>query len=155
MKVRFNHWYNAVLTALLSMLGYSCSSSDGPVEYGTPSANYEVKGCVTDEAGVPVQGIKTFVKLVETYNNKVYVKGMDSILTNESGNYQLKYSGGGFDRRMKLIVKDIDGPANGGQYKSDTLDIDYDKAVKVKNGDGHWFMGDYEITKNIQLKKDQ
>lgn len=75
MKVRFNYWYNAVLTVLLSMLGYSCSLSDpdGPVEYGTPSANFEVKGCVTDEAGVPVQGIKTLVKLVETYGNKVHV----------------------------------------------------------------------------------
>ena len=45
--------------------------------------------------------------------------------------------------------------SNGGQFKSDTLDIDFDKAVKVKNGDGHWFMGDYEITKNVQLKKEQ
>ena len=25
MKVRFNRWYNAVLTALLTMLGYGCS----------------------------------------------------------------------------------------------------------------------------------
>ena len=28
MKVRFNRWYNAVLTALLTMLGYGCSSTD-------------------------------------------------------------------------------------------------------------------------------
>lgn len=50
MKVRFNRWYNAVLTALLSMLGYSCSSDDivdeygVPVEYGVPTAHFIMKG---------------------------------------------------------------------------------------------------------------
>ena len=47
MKVRFYRWYNAVLTALLSMLGYGCSSSEdpldmygAPVEYGAPHGRY-------------------------------------------------------------------------------------------------------------------
>ena len=60
MKVRFNRWYNAVLTALLSMLGFSCSSDEpeeyGPIvlEYGVPHADYIVKGTVTDETGTPI-----------------------------------------------------------------------------------------------------
>ena len=73
MKVRFNRWYNAVLTTLLSMLGYSCSlTNDEPDMYGSilmygvvnPDATYEVKGTVTDEGGTPVEGIKTAVKFV-------------------------------------------------------------------------------------------
>ena len=47
MKLRSHRWYNAVLAALLSMLGYGCSSSDEPVEYGTPHADYMIKGQVT------------------------------------------------------------------------------------------------------------
>ena len=58
MKVRFNRWYNAVLTALLSMLGYGCSSSEDPTDalmYGVvPVAEYQIRGQVTDEAGTPV-----------------------------------------------------------------------------------------------------
>ena len=36
MKVRFNRWYNAVLTALLSMLGFGCSSEEPMDMYGPP-----------------------------------------------------------------------------------------------------------------------
>ena len=44
MKVRFVHWYNAVLTALLSMIGYGCSTtSNEPEMYGTPTADYILK----------------------------------------------------------------------------------------------------------------
>lgn len=158
MKVRFYRWYNAVLTALLSMLGYGCSL-DEPDEYGTPvpeygapHADYILKGTVTDEAGTPVQGIKTSLKEVYKDETGNYAFGMDSIQTNESGNYQLKYSGMPYDR-TKLIVEDIDGEANGGEFLSDTLDIDYDKAVKTEEGDHHWYTGKFEIITDVKLKK--
>ena len=155
MKVRFNRWYNAVLTALLSMLGYGCSSTEEPldmygppVEYGTPHADYIIKGRVMDESGTPVQGIKTSLRKVD----KVRAYGIDSVQTNVSGNYQLKHTGWQ-NQYYKVIVEDIDGEANGGEFLSDTLDIDYDKAVKTKDGDGKWYLGIYEITQDVKLKK--
>ena len=83
-----------------------------------------------------------------------YVFGIDSIQTNESGNYQLK-SNGIPAGQTKLIIEDIDGDANGGLFLSDTLDIDYDKAVKTKEGDGRWYGGVYEIIQDVKLKKKQ
>ena len=155
MKVRFNRWYNAVLTALLSMLGYGCSSTEEPldmygppVEYGTPHADYIIKGRVMDESGTPVQGIKTSLRKVD----KVRSYGIDSVQTNVSGNYQLKHTGWQ-NQYYKVIVEDIDGEANGGEFLSDTLDIDYDKAVKTKDGDGKWYHGIYEISQDVKLKK--
>jgi hypothetical protein len=53
----------------------------------------------------------------------------------------------------KVIVEDIDGEANGGEFLSDTLDVDYNKAVKTKDGDGKWYLGIYEITQDVKLKK--
>ena len=147
MKVRFNRWYNAVLTALLSMLGFSCSLDEPdeygstPVEYGTPHADYILKGTVTDEAGTPIKGIKTSLKEISKDDTGTYVFGIDSIQTNESGNYQLKNSGMPYDKRIKLFVEDIDGEANGGEFLNDTLDIDYGKAVEVEEGDHHWYDG--------------
>ena len=159
MKVRFNRWYNAVLTALLSMLGYGCSSTEEPldmygppVEYGTPHADYIIKGRVMDESGTPVQGIKTSLKKVFENNNKHYALGVDSVQSDVSGNYQLKST----DRQNqydKVIVEDIDGEANGGEFLSDTLDVDYNKAVKTKDGDGKWYLGIYEIIQDVKLKK--
>ena len=163
MKVRFNRWYNAVLTALLSMLGFSCSLDEPeeygtPVEYGAPHADYILKGTVTDEAGTPIQGIKTSLK--EVYKDEGHIYGMDSIQTNPSGNYQFTYQlGSDFygnplgSEHIKLIVEDIDGEANGGEFLSDTLDIDYDKAVKTGEGDHHWYTGKFEITTDVKLKK--
>ena len=157
MKVRFNRWYNAVLTALLSMLGFSCSSDEpeeyGPVlEYGVPHADYIVKGTVTDETGTPIQGIKTSIKGFYPEVVGVFVEGIDSIQTDASGQYQLKYMGMPH-KYFKLIVEDIDGEANGGEFLSDTLDIDFDKAEKAKDGDGHWYEGVYNIPQDIKLKK--
>jgi putative lipoprotein (rSAM/lipoprotein system) len=156
MKVRFNRWYNAVLTTLLSMLGYGCSTGE-PVEYGAleeygvPYADYIFKGIVTDEAGTPVKGIKTSLKSVFQNEDEHYVLGLDSVETDVAGNYQLKYVGLK-DRSLKVIVEDIDGEANGGEFLSDTLDIDYKKAVKTKDG-SHWYEGAYEITQDVKLKK--
>ena len=154
MKVRFNRWYNAILTALLSMLGFSCDGSGGSEveEYGCPSADYIIKGNVTDEAGTPVQGIKTSLKQVYKTMTETHVYGIDSIQTSESGNYQLKSNGipAGL---TKLIVEDVDGEANGGEFLSDTLDINYDKAVQTKKGDGKWYAGTYEISQDVKLKK--
>ena len=158
MKVRFNRWYNAVLTALLSMLGFSCSLDEpeeyGPIvlEYGVPHADYIVKGTVTDETGTPIQGIKTSIKGFFPGAEKVYVEGLDSIQTDASGQYQLKYMGMPH-KYLKLIVEDIDGEANGGEFLSDTLDIDFDKAEKAKDGDGHWYKGVYNIPQDVKLKK--
>lgn len=154
MKVRFYRWYNAVLTALLSMLGYGCSSSDlPPAEYGAPNADYVVKGTITDEDGTPVQGIKAVLKeMPDEYPEYSY--GIDSTLTDAAGKYQITHN---YYRSegMKLIVKDTDGEANGGEYKSDTIDISKLEAKEIGGGDGHWYRGKYEINADVKLKRKQ
>ena len=144
----------------LSMLGYGCSSDEPmdmygtPVEYGAPHAYYIVKGLVTDEAESPVQGIKTSLKQVDKTEAGTITFGMDSIQTNETGGYRLGYTGLP-QTGIKLIVEDIDGEANGGEFISDTLDVDFNKAVQTKEGDGRWYGGVYEITQDVKLKKKQ
>ena len=149
MKVRFNRWYNAVLTALLSMLGYGCSTSEDPTyvpEYGVPITEYQIKGQVTDEGGTPVQGIKASLKQIFlSADDKIDYLGIDSIQTDASGRYQLNSYGS--NKYKRLIVEDVDGEANGGEFLSDTLDIDDEKAVKI---DGTY---SYELNMNIKLKK--
>lgn len=152
MKVRFYRWYNAVLTVLLSMLGFGCSSSDEPVEYGTPHADYILKGQVTDEAGIPIKNIKTSAKIIVKSGTSVYKDEFSTAQTDDSGRYELKYVGqGSYD--LKIILEDVDGEANGGEFQSDTLDVDYAKAVKVGEGDNRWYGGKYEVTTDVKLKK--
>ncbi len=162
MKVRFNRWYNAVLTALLSMLGYSCSSDEiedmygTPVEYGVPYSNYEISGIVTDENGTAIKDIKVSTKYVILDDKgNVWSDGIDSMQTDGLGKYAFRFSKSMGEPDIKLIVEDIDGEANGGAFKSDTLDIDYDSAKKIKDADPkeHWSAGTYAITQDIKLKK--
>lgn len=146
MKVRFKRWYNTVLTALLAMMGYGCSESEEPdvnvLMYGCIVAYYTINGIVTDEAGAPVQGIKTSVKLLFNQN----VVSMDSIQTDESGKYLLGFNEMMNNEYTKLIVEDVDGEANGGEFLTDTLDIDFTKAVKTNDYR-------YKISQDVKLKK--
>lgn len=149
MKVRITRWYNAVLTALLSMLGYGCSLDEPemygtPLEYGVPRINYIVKGVVTDEAGNPIQGIQT--KFVGDLNYA------DPTKTDANGNYQILATTYPSLNGCKLIVNDIDGEANGGEFLSDTIDVEKLPKNEVEKGDG-WYQGRYESTANIQMKK--
>lgn len=154
MKVRFYRWYNAVLTVLLSMLGYGCStSSDEVVEYGTPYAEYRVKGKVTDESGVPINGIKTSAKNVVVSDiSGVHGFGLDSVQTDASGQFAVSFRCFPGNPETKLIVEDIDGDANGGEFLSDTLDFDFNKAVQTTKGE-RWYEGSFEITQDIKMQK--
>ena len=150
--IRFHRWYNAMLASLLSLLGYGCSVEDGPVAYGTPPyPDYVFKGLVTDEDGTPVEGVKTSLKRFYRTSDSVYVEGVDSVQTDAEGLYKMQYKGTEYPA-MKLIVEDIDGEANGGDFQNDTLDVDFEKAVQTKKG-GSRYEGTFEITKDIKLKK--
>ena len=160
MKVRFNRWYNAVLTALMSIIGYGCSSDDswggGLCMYGTPHADYQFIGTVTDESGSPIKDIKVSAKYVyRTNDGKVETYGGDSTQTDGLGKYAIESRRFVSDPDLKLVVEDIDGEANGGAFKSDTIDIDFDKAKKVKepDKDDSWSSGTFAINQDIKLKK--
>ena len=125
--------------------------------YGTPHADYQFSGTVTDESGSPVKGIKVSAKnvyrrydstLIETY-------GVDSTLTDSKGKYAVEGEAFLGEHILKLIVEDLDGEANGGNFMNDTIDIDFDKAKKVKEADkdDYWSDGTFAITQDIKLKK--
>lgn len=158
MKVRFNRWYNAIFTALLTLLGYGCSSSEeyeDMVMYGVPTATYKVMGEVTDESGNPIEGIKTAAKIIHQYDkdDRIEAYGLDSIKTDSNGQYQLNFNGFPGDQTIKLVVEDVDGEANGGQFESDTLDVDYKNAVQTEKGSSFWNSGTFQIRQNISLKR--
>jgi putative lipoprotein (rSAM/lipoprotein system) len=119
--------------------------------YGVvPVAEYQIRGQVTDEAGTPVQGIKTSVKIImssPSADGKKEIYARDSVLTDASGKYDISFATTPGNPETKLIVEDIDGEANGGEFLSDTLDIDYEKAVHMDDSYR------YELNMNVKLKK--
>ena len=158
MKVRFNRWYHAVLTTLLAMLGFSCSGSDSDDEeivamYGLITPHYYLGGTVTDQAGTPIEGIKMSLKQVYKSDDFTKVSSLDSMQTNNMGLYEFQCTPWIILRDVKLIVEDIDGEANGGEFLSDTLDVDFDKAVLTKGVKNSLDVNYYQMVLDVKMKR--
>ena len=52
-----------------------------------------------------------------------------------------------------MIVEDIDGEDNNGLFESESMYVETLPMKQVKDGNGGWYLGKYEVTANIKLKK--
>lgn len=131
-----------ICMAGLALLGFGCSGGDEPVMYGSPTADFEVKGMVTDADGNAVKGAEVRVTAPEA-SSGVYSHGNDK--TEESGAYSVD----GVISSPKEKVKVVCIPADG------TLEADSTVVTlkKVSDGDGNWNEGKGEATVNFKLKK--
>ena len=59
MKAKLSNASQWILTAIISLLGFSgCSKEEEiPLMHGSPTVDYKAEGCITDEAGNPIEGI--------------------------------------------------------------------------------------------------
>jgi putative lipoprotein (rSAM/lipoprotein system) len=123
---------NWALAGLLSLLGFACDPEIAP-EYGTPHADYSVKGTVTDAAGAAIPGIEIGIKSHGGYvtNEPAY--------TNEEGKFDMSF--GAFPKeKFILTATDVDGEANG-SFKTDSVEVVFSKSDFYKDGDGRWYEG--------------
>lgn len=160
MKVKLYHWYNAVLTSLLALLGYGCSLSEPElygtpvVEYGTPTVRYSINGEVTDEDGNPIKNIKASVKAGPYEEGNIY-HPIDSTKTDENGTFTIDNLQNFSLGNQILILEDLDGEENGGQFLSDTLQLDKLDKKKVEEEKSAWDAGKCELTGKFYLKKEK
>ena len=58
---------NCLLTGLLAIIGFSCGENgEIPCEYGSPHANFQIKGKVTDMKGEPIPDLQVRIKRAES-----------------------------------------------------------------------------------------
>lgn len=157
MKVKFYHWYNFLLGALLSVVGYGCSSDgDEPVMYGSPVADYQISGVVTDENGNPVEGIKASLNHVDVKDGEVKVGyEKQSTKTDAEGRYTMdvKNVEGGIGT-TGLQMEDVDGEEHGGTFKKKVVLIDASEVKLVAPGHGAWDMGTFAVKQDVSLEKE-
>lgn len=137
---------NWALAGLLSFLGFSGCDIIGRVEYGTPHAEYEVKGTITNEAGKKIPDIQ--VKLAQGKRGG-YIESGITVKTDEMGHYSASvttFPGKDF----VMIVTDTDGETNG-SYASDTIAVRFEEKDYYKKGKG-WFEGAARKKVDIKLK---
>jgi len=137
---------NWALAGLLSFLGFSGCDIIGRVEYGTPHAEYEVKGTITNEAGKNIPDIQ--VKLAQGKRGG-YIESGITVKTDEMGHYSASVTT--FPcKDFVMIVTDTDGETNG-SYASDTIAVRFEEKDYYKKGKG-WFEGAARKKVDIKLK---
>ena len=169
MTPRQKNLLSRLCAAVLALLGFaSCEHIwDVPVEYGTPSVNFKVKGTVTDEAANPLEGIRVIVRT--NYDNfpnprQSYVDnlgryhqygGDDTLYTDARGRYESQEWEGVALASQKVYFDDVDGNAHGGMFLSDSVQIKNAPNRQYQKGDGYWYNGGYEYTVDVTLKKQE
>ncbi len=135
---RINQAIHGILSALLALLGFgSCGIVED--EYGSPYAEYQVKGQVTDEEGNPIEGIRV-----------TFETSPDTLYTDANGHFESKEI-----RNVavygKIKFEDIDGSAHG-SFLPDSADLANLEQKQIEKGDGNWYEGKFEINVQQQLK---
>lgn len=139
--------YGKILTAFFTILGtvIGCDFFEPKCEYGTPSADFIIKGKVTDkETQAPINNI-AIIRKTETspYGN-------DTVKTDSNGEYELKFTY--FPTvNHRIFAEDLDGDQNGGDYAPDSLKLNSSQMKKIKKGDGSWYAGAFE-KKDVNFK---
>lgn len=142
-RLSFRHAVNRLLSMVLVLLGFSsCESLVDPGEemYGTPHADFEIKGAVMSDDGVPVSEAEIVMK----YPDAVYPIA-EPIYTDENGVYGAMYSDW-TTGKVRIVCND---PA--GVYESDSTDI----TLKFNGKKSDWYMGKAEAEVNFRLKKEE
>ena len=134
-----------IITKSLSILGFTIPmfGCDAPEMYGTPWADYEVKGKVLDADGDPIKGIK--VSLIEDQYNSQSTQSL------ENGTFKVSLGTIPFDK-LKLTAQDIDGAENGGEFEEKTVELDFSKIEYTGDKDA-WYSGKKSLEQDIVLEE--
>lgn len=130
---------NWALAGILSLLGFSgMTSCEATEEYGSPHADYTIKGKVTNEAKQAIPNLK-----IEILSEREYP--ITESETDANGKFQTSFDGLG--ENYSVAVSDLDGDVNGA-FENDTIDINFTKDDYIKKGSG-WYQG--ELLKEIEI----
>jgi putative lipoprotein (rSAM/lipoprotein system) len=155
-------FYSKIIAGLLVLLGFT-TSCDKRVEYGTPNADYVVKGKVIDKnTRQPIKNILVSFweepRIVPMYGViPTPYQQKPSTYTDENGNYVLRWDGvlpNAFDDMDSIAIQDIDGIENGGFFNWEVMGVDFSTAQQTKPTN-QWYQGEFTITKDIELTKDE
>lgn len=145
---------NCVLASLLMLLGFSCTDDEGegPIicEYGTPYANFQIKGKVVDTNDHPIPNAQIRINRNDA---RIYPYGWlhtDTVRTDANGEFDWKKTDFPI-LKYRFITEDIDEEMNGGQFASDTTQVIFD-SEELTGGD-RWYEGSASKEIKITLKE--
>ncbi|MDD2594689.1 MAG: radical SAM-associated putative lipoprotein [Bacteroidales bacterium] len=147
-------WFIFMILALSAISGCFYFDVDYPIGDSSPIANYRITGNVSDENGNPIDNIRIVIGELyrNTQTNSAILYRPDTLYSDASGFYMFSRDSV-YVNGFRIIAKDIDGSANGGEFENDTVDVSNFQYIKDSNSSNIWYKG-MAITenKNITLK---
>ena len=135
MKIRFIKMRQLLITALAGLLGISASSC---AKYGSPEADFDISGHVTDKEGNPIEGIEV---------KHIY----RSDTTDADGYYHIPKHGEFPSAEVPIDFRDADGDEHGAY--SDTTVIVKVNHSEYRGGDDNWYEGTLTKEVNVTLEE--
>ncbi len=144
MNTKVNSYLNAMLVAILGVLGFGCDRV--VAEYGVPSADFTLEGEVTNESKEPLKDIQIVMRRGWTDNSDSvrWEQYNDTLYSGVDGRYYKSYPRDFPLDHCRVIANDPSGV-----YESDTIDA----RVSYSGGDGHWYEGEAQLTADFVLKR--
>ncbi len=152
MKLIRKQWlafYQKVLGGLLVMLGFSGCDNIGADMYGTPYADFSIKGTVADEDGKPIPSATVIIRDLGykggnlDYPDLYIDENYNNVLTTDSeGQYGVTRQGFASETLFRIVAKDA-------SHESDSLEV----TLAPPGSNDTWYEGEAKETVNITLKK--
>ena len=136
MKKQVVKLWDKIIIVLLGLLGIF--SSCVPM-YGAVVPEYQVNGTVMDKTGKPIQDIRI---------TGHFRTDDDTLYTTPEGKFYVRSWG-----RPHLKIEDIDEEANGGEFETQEIDVNFTDADLIKRGREGKTPDKYAKTVNIELEK--
>lgn len=161
MKEKLTKLWGNISKALLVFLGFQFQSCIFGAMYGSPYADFNIKGTVTDEDGEGISDIQVIVDVYQSWTDDIdstytMLDYTDTLYTNDEGKVSKK-NGYIFAEpaHVRITLNDNqEGIDNGGDFESKTLtNNDGIKLRQTKKGGSGWYNGAFDADFNTTLKK--
>lgn len=139
-------YIDKIILSFLAIFGFA--NCDTPMEYGTPYADFEISGTVTDS--ITSNHVKQ-IRVIRQDRN--YPNYGDTVYTDANGKYKFTFEDLPMDPPQYTIkTEDTDGTANGGDFQTRNVLVTINESDWVDDGDNNWYYGKAKKTQNIRLQ---
>ena len=149
MKNQLLNHFDKIILSLLAILGFA--ACEPMAEYGTPSAEFIIKGTVTDSvSSIPIPNIRIIRGDSTSYSYPLF----DTIYTDATGKYEMSVNAFPVESpTFQLKADDIDGTQHGGDFQSKTVQVVFTSTDWTETKSTPWFVGKAQKTVDFKLRK--
>ena len=159
MKAALGKGWKWLLGLLMGLLGFAGCGKLGIFrnEYGCPNADFKLVGDVKDAKGKGIEGIRVVFTPYPDAPEEQQKWESDTLYSDAQGHFvkeRLKHDWPDGVERAAVKFEDVDGDAHG-SFKTKVLNRSELTVEQTKNGDKHWYSGQYTIQADAVLEEEE